>query len=138
MKHFLVDTNIVLDLLLERKPHANKAARIFDLAERGKIRLCISSFSYNTLYYILRKVLTHKDTVRILGALHEITQTLDTKDEAVAASLTSTFADFEDALQYYSAVGTKNMAGIITRNGKDFKHSKLLVLSPEEVLAISL
>lgn len=136
MKHFLVDTNIVLDLLLERKPHAINAARIFSLAEKGKIKLCISSFSYNTLYYILRKAATHKEALRILSILHTVTHTLDTKDDAVAASLKSAFHDFEDALQHHTAESAKNIAGIITRNGKDFKHSKLPVFSPEQLLVM--
>lgn len=136
MKHLFLDTNIVLDVLANRKPFSDSASELFEKAERGKLKLYISSLSYNTIYYILNKKIRHKQTIAVLKELDELIETLDVSSKEIKKSLYSEFSDFEDAIQNFSALSNKKIDVIITRNPKDFKKSELLVMTPEEVLGL--
>ncbi|MFN5418293.1 MAG: type II toxin-antitoxin system VapC family toxin [Flavobacteriia bacterium] len=135
MKHIFLDTNIVLDVLANRKPFSDSASELFEKAQREKVKLYISSLSYNKIYYILNKQISHKATIAILKDLEELIETLDVSSKEIKKSLYSEFSDFEDAIQYYSALSNKKIDVIITRNPKDFKKSELLVMTPEEALS---
>jgi predicted nucleic acid-binding protein len=60
MKHFFLDTNVIIDLLIDREPSSEPVAQLFEYAEKGKITLYVSALSYSNIYYILRKTCTHK------------------------------------------------------------------------------
>ena len=83
---------------------------------------------------MVRKVSSHKDTIRILSRLLEMTEVIDLTSSSIKESLNSEFNDFEDALQYYSAKLNPNISGIVTRNGVDFKHSSISIFTPEEAI----
>ena len=136
MKHFLLDTNVIIDLLIDRKPFSLMAAKLFDYSEKGKIKLYITAVSYNNTYYIIKKMTSHKETIRILKDLEAITETIATSKDAIKNALDSEFKDFEDAIQYYSAKGNKKLDAIVTRNVSDFKLSKISVLTPDEAVGI--
>ncbi len=136
MKHFFLDTNIVIDVLTNRKPFSEYGQRLFDLAYKEQIKLYISAVSYTTIYYYIRKSSSsHTKTIAILKELEQFIETTDVTKDTVQKALNSDFKDFEDAIQYYSA-HLKSIDAVVTRNPKDYKKSKLLVLSPEETLAI--
>lgn len=135
MTHLFLDTNILIDVIANRQPFANSAARLFDLAEKGKISLLISALSYSNIYYIIRKNSTHKELISLLTDLEALTQTLDVTREIISKSLSSEFKDFEDAIQYHTALSNKKVFAIITRNVKDYRNSNLSVLTPDEVLS---
>lgn len=134
MKHFLLDTNIVIDFLTDRKPFSILAAQLFDFSEKGKIKLYITAVSYNNTYYILKKLTSHKETISILKDLESLAETIDTSRLAIKQALDSEFKDFEDAIQYFCAKGNKKIEAIISRNAADFKLSDLPILSPEEAI----
>ena len=136
MKHFLLDTNIVIDLLTDRRPFSLVAAKLFDFSEKEKVKLYLTAVSYNNTYYILKKLTSHKDTIKILKNLEKITETIDTTADAIKHALESEFKDFEDAIQYYTARTNKKLDAIVTRNRSDFKLSKISVLSPDEAVGI--
>jgi len=132
-ERLFLDTNVVFDLLGERKLFYFQAARIATLSDLGKIELLVSALSYANIFYSLSKFEDKevvKDKIRKFKALAE---TVDLTDLIVDKGLGSSFSDFEDSLQYYSAI-QKNCDLIITRNGKDFKHSTIPVMSPDEYL----
>lgn len=136
MKYFFLDTNIVIDVLIDRQPFSKYGQQLFDLGYKEEIKLYISSLSYTTIYYYIKKSCSsHEKTIAILKELEQFIETTDVTKATVHVALNSDFKDFEDAIQYYSA-HSKKIDAIITRNPKDFKKSKLLVLSPEEALAI--
>lgn len=136
MKHFFLDTNIVIDVLTDRKPFSELGQKLFDLSLNGKIKLSISSLSYTTIYYYIRKSTgSHKSAMTILKELEVIIEPSDVSKEMINKALHSEFNDFEDAVQYFTALSV-NCDGIITRNPKDFKSSLLLILSPQEALAL--
>lgn len=136
MKHFLIDTNVVIDFLTDRRPFSLMAAKLFDYAEKGKCKLYIAAISYNNTYYVVKKFTTHKETIKILKALDSLAETIDVTKIIIKQSLDSEFKDFEDAIQYYSARANKKLDAIITRNTTDFKLSKLPILTPDEAIGI--
>ncbi len=135
MKLIFMDTNIVIDFLANRQPFAMDAAKIFDLAVNGKVRIFIAAVSYNNIYYILRQSMTGNATLKLLEELAEITEITDVTDSVIRQSLKTDFKDYEDAIQYHSALSIPDLDFIVTRNTKDFKKSKLAVFTPAEALA---
>lgn len=136
MKGFFLDTNVIIDVLANRLPHVESSSRLFDLAVKGKVTLYVSALSYSTIYYIIRKSVSHKQLVAILESLESVTETVDVTKLIIMKSLQSEFKDFEDAIQYYTAVSNKKISAIVTRDPKGYRTSELTTLSPDEALTI--
>lgn len=134
MKHIFIDTNVVIDFLADRRPFSLDAARLFDLALEGKSKIYISAVSYNNIYYILRQSLTNNATIKLLEQLAEMTEIADVTGDIIRKSLKTDFKDYEDAIQYYCALGLGKIDFIVTRNTKDFKKSTISVLTPAEAV----
>ena len=131
MKVFL-DTIIVIDLLDKREPFYIDAVKLFTLAYQKKITLFVSPMTYATASYLLRK--HGKEGMRkLLNNFRQLSQITTADERVVDAALASSFDDYEDALQYYSAL-TRNVDVIVTRNKKDFMSASIPVLSPAELL----
>ncbi|MCF8347306.1 MAG: PIN domain-containing protein [Bacteroidales bacterium] len=128
-----LDTNVVLDLLGEREPYYNSAAKIATLADKGEIDLIVSALTYSTVYYLLSRVEDKKLVKEKLRKFKVIAETSDLTDKIVDKGLSSNFSDFEDSLQYYCAI-KMDCKILITRNSKDFKESEIPVLTPDEYL----
>jgi predicted nucleic acid-binding protein len=129
-----VDTNILLDLLGERHPFYEPIAKLATLAEKGKVHLVASPISYATVSYLLAKnesLEIAREKLRKFKIISDISK-LD--EHIIEKGLNSAFKDFEDSLQYFSALDS-HCDIIITRNGKDFKESLLPVMTAEEYLA---
>lgn len=134
MTRLLIDTNIVLDLLARREPFYNYAAQIFSLADKHKVLLSVSSLSFATAYYILSKSLQREEVRDILRRLKILVRVFALNDKIIELALNdSAFEDFEDGLQYHTAV-ENNQDIIITRNQKDFKKSTIPVMNANEYL----
>lgn len=127
----LIDSDVILDLFFNRKPHAQFAETIFKMCEAGKIKGYVTSIIISNTYYLLKKITTHEKVIAKLRLLISITEVINTDKETVLTSLNSDFKDFEDALQHFSAVKFGGIDTIITRNIKDYKKSKLSVMTPE-------
>ena len=135
MKKILIDTNIVIDLLSKRKDFYDDAANLFSQADKRELNLTISSLTFANTNYILSKVKSPKEARAILRRFKVLVELLNLDDKITELALSDeNFPDFEDGLQYYSAI-ENGVDIIITRNKKDFKHSKLPVLTPREYLA---
>jgi predicted nucleic acid-binding protein len=131
-KTFL-DTDVILDFMIAREPFALDAARIFSLSEKKEISICTSGLVFSNAYYILRKLGTHRKVVEKLSELARLINIIGLHKLAVVEALASDFSDFEDALQHYTALA-EGATVIVTRNTKDFKHSQLAVLTPDQYL----
>ena len=139
MKNLFLDTNVLIDFLADRKPFSTHAAKLFSLAEEGKARLYISAVSYNNIYYIIRQSLNHNETLKLLSQLSEMVDIADVTATIVRRALkTSYFNDFEDAIQYHSALSIAGINCIVTRNIKDYKKSTVVVLTPVEAVSLFL
>ena len=134
MNKILLDTDVILDFLFDRKPWSEDAAAILTLCETGKISAFVTPVMLSNLYYILRKTASHKKVIEKLSALLSITDVLTMNREIVIQALYSGFQDFEDALQNYSAQQANGVGIVITRNVNDYKTSSLSVKTPESFL----
>lgn len=135
MTNIFVDTNILIDFIADRKPFSKSAAKLFDYAEKGKVKLFVSALSYSNVYYVVKKAASHKEMITILRELESMTETLDVTKAIIKASLNADFKDYEDAIQYCTALSKKRISAIVTRNTKDYKNSNLAVLTSDEVIS---
>ncbi len=134
MDKLLVDTNIVLDLLTKREEFYREAQELFTLADKGKVKLFVSSLTFANTYYLLSRQYKTNDARKILTRFKVLVKVLPMDDKIIELALASEFSDFEDAIQYYTAI-ENGLAVIITRNKKDFKHSALPVFTAKEYLS---
>lgn len=133
MTKLFLDTNIVVDMLERREPFCHDAVRLFTMAYNKEVQLVVSPITYSTASFLLRK--HGPEGVRnLLSNFRQLSRVATTNERIVDDSLASMFKDFEDAMQYYTAVKAKADV-IITRNGKDFTNSKLPVMTAGEFLA---
>ena len=136
MDTVFVDTDISLDLLSTRQPFYQAAAKLFTLADRKEIKLCVSSLSFSNLHYILRGENSAAEARRILSNYRILVNVLAVNEKIIDLALQSLFKDFEDAIQYYTAV-QNNVPIILTRNLKDYKQSAIPVMTADDYLKIS-
>lgn len=134
MKKIFVDTNILLDLLADRKPFSKHAVDIFNAAEQEKIQLFTSSHSIATTYYLLKKYIDDKSLRNILLTLVEYLTIIPVDETLLTKGLRSNHKDFEDSIQIFCASTIHDMDCIVTRNIRDFKGSDLPVLAPDELV----
>ena len=121
MSRLLIDTNIVIDL--------------FSRADKKELELTISSLTFANTNYILTKLKSSKEAREILRKFKVLVELLSLDDKITELALSDdNFPDFEDGLQYYSAIENQ-IDIIITRNKKDFKNSKIPILTAKEFLA---
>ena len=130
-----LDTDVVLDHLADRQPFAEYAHRIFALAETGGLTACVSSLSFSNLYYILRKLKGHADALALLGKLKLLVRVSAVSKLEIQSALSSSFKDFEDAIQHFAAKAEGGISAIVTRNRDDYSASEIPVLSPDEFIA---
>jgi predicted nucleic acid-binding protein len=135
MKKILIDTNIVIDLLAKREDFYDEAAGLFSLSDKKEIKLTISSLTFANTNYVLSKQKSAKEAREILRKFKVLVEILNLDDKIIELALSDeAFFDFEDGLQYYSAI-ENGVDIILTRNKKDFKNSKIPVLTAKEYLA---
>ena len=125
-----IDSDVVIDFFTDREPHANPASELFDLNERGKIKIYLSAVSINNIYYIVRRYLGHRKTLKVIEELTLITEIVGTTKKEIIQALKNNFKDFEDSVQYASALTINGIDVIITRNIKDYKNSEIAVMTP--------
>ena len=133
MKRLFLDTNIVLDLLAYRMPFYTEAAKLFSLADKKKLKLSISALCLADAHYILLKQNPDLEVRNILRKFKVLVNVLPLDDKITDLALSSEFRDFEDAIQYYTAI-EHDQEIIITRNQSDFKESKLPVMTAREFI----
>lgn len=136
MIHLGLDTCVVIDFLTDRKPFSREVAELFELSQKGKAKLYITAVSYNNTYYIIRKLVNHQAAIKTLRHLHVISETVDTNNAAINDSLNSGYSDFEDAVTIHSMLNNKKISGFVTRNTKDFKKSKIPVMTPHQAVGL--
>jgi len=134
MKKVFLDTNIIIDLLAERDPFYESIAKIATLADQKKLQLVASPISFTTVSYILIKYEPVKSVMVKLRKFAIICEVCDVNQQIIDKSLNSNFQDFEDAVQYYSAIQSA-CSVLITRNGKDFIKPAIPVMTSDEFLS---
>ena len=133
MEKIFVDTNIVLDLLQKRDEFYFDAQDLFTLADKKELKLYVSALTIANAHYLLSKFYNSNGARKILLKFKVLVEVLAVNDKIIDLSLASDFNDFEDGIQYYTAI-ENNMELILTRNKKDFKNSILPVLTAREYI----
>jgi len=128
MKVFL-DTNVMLDFLGECEPFFETAESIVNQSDKGKITIFVSALSFATCNYFLSKKFGEAISRGKIIKFKILSEIVALDEMIIDKSILSTFSDFEDELQYFSALKA-NCQYIVTRNEKDFKNSEIPVLSP--------
>lgn len=134
MNRILLDTNVMLDLLGERVPFYDSIAKVATLADQKKLTLIVSPLSFTTIDYVLNKYEIAESVLNKLRKFKIICEVCEVNEETIDKALNSSFKDFEDALQYFTALQA-NCSIIITRNGKDFKQATIPIMTAEEYLS---
>lgn len=125
-----VDSDVVIDFFTDREPHANPASELFELNVSGGVKIYLSAVSINNIYYIVRKFLGHTKTIEVIESLAEMTEIIGTTKREIIQALKNDFKDFEDSIQYSSALTISNLDVIITRNTRDYRNSSIAVMTP--------
>lgn len=132
MEKIFVDANIVMDLLEKREEFYQEAQELFTLSDKKNVRLYISALTLANVHFLLFKHLK-MEARKVLAKFKVLVEVLAVDDKILDLALTSDQKDFEDAIQYYTAIENE-MDIIITRNKKDFKNLNLPVLTAKEFL----
>lgn len=129
----LFDTNILLDVFLEREPFYDASFTTLSIAEQDVIEGWLSGTTISTLFYLLQKGLSMKMADKHLRNLFKIFHIAPVNRAVLEDAIDGKFTDYEDSVLHQSARHS-GLDGILTRNQKDFKNSELPVYSPKELL----
>jgi predicted nucleic acid-binding protein len=134
MDKIFVDSDTILDLIQEREDYSD-ALQLFTLIEENKVKGYASPLIFANLFYILRKQESNKFALQVLIRLKALLHILTINEKIIELALSSGFKDFEDAVQYYSAL-EEDMDYLITRNKDDYKKTGIIICNAKEYLAI--
>lgn len=132
MEKIFVDADIVVDLLQKREEFYQEAQQLFTLSDKGNVKLYISALTLANVHFLLYKYLKMEGR-KVLAKFKVLVEVLPIDDKIMDLALTSELRDFEDAIQYFTAIENE-MDIIITRNKKDFKNVDLPILTAKEFL----
>lgn len=131
----LVDTNVILDVLLDRKPFSEPAVRLFTLIENSVVEAFLCATTVTTVDYLLNQSVPQAEAREAVCRLLELFEISPVNRPVVEEALQSRMPDFEDAVLACSA-DLVGVSTIVTRNTKDFKFSPVKALDPFEFLAV--
>jgi predicted nucleic acid-binding protein len=134
MDKILIDTDVILDFFFDRKPFSEFAATIISWSETKTIEGFITPVICSNVYYLLRQTAKHEKVIEKLTQLLTIVDVIQMDKQVIKSALTSEFNDFEDALQNFAAIQKGDIKVILTRNIKDFKKSKISIMTPENYI----
>jgi predicted nucleic acid-binding protein len=129
----LIDTNVVLDLLLEREPFVETAIALFDQIEQGKLEGAIAATTITNIFYIIRKTEGREVALDAINRLLIGLQFCAVDRQTVETALSLDLKDFEDGIQLACA-NLSQFDAIVTRDRQDFIGSNLPIYSPTELL----
>jgi len=134
MTDIFIDTDVIIDFLIDREPHSREAAIIFTLIEQKKLKGYVSSLTFSNLYYVLRKIESHNKVIAKLDSISRLLTILKVDQQTIMYAIASGFPDFEDSIQYNCALDYKKIDVLITRNIKDYKGSEIPLMTPADYL----
>lgn len=130
----VLDTNVVLDLLLDRAPHADAATQVFAQIEAGLLTACVCATTITTIHYVAEKTVGDTATRLLLADLLRLVEVAPVTRPVLEQALKSPMGDFEDAVLAHAAA-LSGAHAVITRNGRGFSNGPLRVYSPTQWLA---
>ena len=135
MKKILLDTNIILDVLLDRRPHVEASAAVWTAAETGTTEGMLAAHAVTTIHYLLQKEMTSVKAKRTISAIMRVFGVAAVDGAVIDEALRLAFADFEDAVTA-AAARSSGCDYIVTRDPKGFRGSPVPSLTPEAIMPI--
>jgi len=129
----LLDTNVILDVLLEREPHAAGSAAVLGVVESGLLTGLIGATTITTVYYLIEKALGARRARKHVETLLSLCEVAPVGEDVLREALARGFPDYEDAVLYEAARHARAQ-GIVTRDQAGFKRADLPVYTPGELL----
>lgn len=133
MQKVFLDTNVLLDFLLNREPFHFDIAEIIQNSINESFKICVSPITITDINYIIARSEGTKAAKKKIKKILELVKIENVGESTIHKSINSKFKDFEDGVQNYCALQA-NHDVIITRNVKDFKESELSIMTPKEFL----
>jgi predicted nucleic acid-binding protein len=133
MNTIFLDADVILDLLTEREPHFEPAAQLFLRIQGKELNACTSPVVIANIFYILNKHIGRERAVQAIRKLRTLVKVLTCGERIIDAALASDFTDFEDAIQYSTALAHK-IDTLITRNVTDYKTATIKIVTPLEYI----
>jgi len=130
----LVDTNVLLDIILDRMPWASDAALVLDTISRGSARGFVAAHAVTTVYYVVEKEAGRAAANTAVADLLQLVSVVAIGAAELQRALAMRLGDFEDAVQAAACLSA-GADYLVTRNAKDFKGAPVLTRKPGEVLA---
>lgn len=127
-----VDSDVILDLVLRRDDHFEFAQNLFDQYQQGKCTLYTSSIVLANMHFIIRKLHDLRFANSAVLFVNKHFKIIDANNDDIENALQSKFSDFEDGVQYFSALRSKKIDVLVTRNVKDYKHSQIPVFTTKQ------
>lgn len=131
----LFDTNVILDVLLAREPHAAVAAQLLNLVDTREIDGVICATTVTTIHYLATKAVGPRKAKKHLSAIMTMFAVAAVDGKVLAEALDLGFPDFEDAVLHQAAL-VAGCNAIVTRNTKDFAKASISVFAPHELMAV--
>lgn len=128
----LFDTNIILDVLLDREPFADIATKLISMVEKGEITGFLGATTITTIFYLASKVSGKKKAKSEVNKLLSLFKIAPINQTVLKEAVTLSFTDFEDAV-LHEAAKQISLQGIVTRNTKDFKKASISIYTPDEL-----
>ncbi|MHB0963007.1 MAG: PIN domain-containing protein [Gemmatimonadaceae bacterium] len=130
----LLDTNVVLDVLLDRAPHVGPSAGVLGAIESGVVTGLLGATTVTTLHYLIAKALGVRAATKHIETLLSLCDVAPVTEEVLRDALSLGFADYEDAV-LHEAARRARASVIVTRDQAGFRRATLPVVSPTEFLA---
>lgn len=128
----LFDTNIILDVLLDREPFSEMACILMSEVERGHLKAFLCATTITTLHYLVQKAIGRKKAEKAIRQLLELFEITSVDKVILERALISDFNDYEDAVIHEAALEA-GVQSIVSRDIQGFKHSQIQVYAPEEL-----
>lgn len=129
----LLDTNVILDVALERSPFFEQAEEVFVLAENGVFEAFISASTLSDLYYIIRRQKGRSLALDFIESIAQTFQIAAVDRTVVSLAFTLGISDFEDAIQCATVIENQ-LDGIVTRDTEDFDQATIQVFTPTALI----
>ena len=134
MRHYLLDTNVLIDYLVNREPFGRDAIDLMEAGASEEARFYVASISFTNIEYVARRLTSATHARYLLSRLLPMVEILAVDAAIIQRALSSNFTDFEDGVQYFTALTGPAISAIITRNPKGFPRSTLPVLAVADTL----
>ncbi len=135
MKRLLVDTNVALDVLLDRQPHAEASVAIWAAVETGRCEGFLAAHAITTINYLLLRNLGTVKARQMIALILVVFRVAAVDGVVIEQALRLPIADFEDAVTVAAALAS-GCEFIVTRDPKGFRGSPVRAMGAEAVMAI--